>query len=79
MGRFAKKWGPTMKSGQNLSIIVGVLLVAAFQVLSPWSLIGSGPGLGNMFRAAFWFGIVGVGGGLAGYEIIRRIKGINLP
>ena len=27
-----------------------------------------------LFRAAFWYGGVGVGGGLIGYEIFRRVR-----
>lgn len=62
---------PGLSPGQMTAFTVGILLVAAVDVLTPWHL--SGPGLDGALRAAFWYGLVGVGGGLCGYEVFQRI------
>ncbi len=61
-----------LSTGQTFSFIIGILVVAVVDVISPWSL--TGPGWEGALRAAFWYGLVGVGGGLCAHEIIQRIK-----
>lgn len=57
---------------QMFSAIAGIFVVAVIDVISPWAL--SGPGMEGALRAAFWYALIGCGGGMVVYEIIRRLK-----
>jgi len=65
-----------MPPKQKLSMVIGICLVGAvdFILISETSFRLSGPGLDGALRAGFWYGIIGCGGGLMAYEIVRRIK-----
>jgi len=65
-----------MPPGQQLSFVAGILVVYMIDFFTE-SVHLAGPGLEGALRAGFWYGIVGCGGGLVVYEIIRRIKGGN--
>jgi hypothetical protein len=61
-----------LSAGQILSYMIGIFVVLAVDLFSPWSL--SGPGIEGALRAGFWYGLVGIGGGLGAYEIVQRVK-----
>ena len=62
-----------MQPNQLLSAIAGIFAVTIID-LSVESIHLTGPGLDGALRAAFWFGLVGGGGGLMAYEVVRRIR-----
>lgn len=62
-----------LRPGKTLSMLIGVCFVALLDSSTPLTL--SGPGMNGMLKAGFWYGLVGVGGGLCVYKIIQRIKG----
>ena len=60
----------SISSMQLLASGVGVILVA---VLDAAGVIdATGPGVGGAIRAALFYGLGGVGGGLVVYEVISR-------
>ncbi len=62
-----------MPRNQLLSGMAGILAVAGIDFFVE-SIQLSGPGLEGALRAAFWFGLVGCGGGLATYAVVQWIK-----
>ncbi len=63
-----------MPRNQLLSGIAGILVVAVTDIVVE-SIHLTGPGLEGALRAGFWYGLVGCGGGLAAYEVARRLRG----
>ena len=62
-----------MPRNQLLSGIAGIFAVGVIDFFIE-SIHLAGPGLEGALRAAFWFGLVGVGGGLAAYAFVQRVK-----